>query len=397
MNGWLQRRPATRRADQHERPTPYAMLLILMGVILMLMLLPTTGCGQGEPSTTTTSLADASSPTTTSVIPVTSTTETSVSVPVSTPTGGYAHEPGYLESQTVDLSTVAGLDKAGLTDAQKAVLAQQSFVAVDAPASERSWRFWQVYESARYQGLPPLVTTDSVLNAYHELFDTLLQRLEEESLFAQAVVMTEALYDAASDQWNSAADPGIKEEARRNMAYFSVAGSLLAGAASGPADLPDVLPLNASGFFVDDVVITASAVAIDGVGGILGQAGPRSLRTGSLLPALGNMQFDSADLANMEANGSLLNVITHEMGHVIGFGTIWSNLGLLIGAGGADPRFTGAGATAQYNTIFGQSGTSVPVESTGGSGPARQPLAGDHVQQRVNDRLDQQRLESADG
>ncbi len=91
-----------------------------------------------------------------------------------------------------------------------------------------------MYESARYQGLPLLVTTDSVLNAYHGLFDTLLQRLEEESLFAQAVVMTEALYDAASDQWNSAADPGIKEEARLNMAYFSVAGSLLAGAASGP-------------------------------------------------------------------------------------------------------------------------------------------------------------------
>ena len=51
------------------------------------------------------------------------------------------------------------------------------------------------------------MTTDSVLNAYHGLFDTLLQRMEEEALFDQAVVMTEALYAAASDQWNTATDP----------------------------------------------------------------------------------------------------------------------------------------------------------------------------------------------
>ena len=234
MKTWLHKRPTTRGSDLRERPIPYARLLLLAGVLSVLTLLPATGCGRDEPLTTTTSLADAPSPMTTSAMPVTSTTETPVDVPTSTPTGGYAHEPAYLESQAVDLSTVVGLDKAGLTSAQETVLARQGFVAVDAPAAERPWRFWQVYESARYQGLPLLVTTDSVLNAYHGLFDTLLQRLEEESLFAQAVVMTEALYDAASDQWNSAADPSIKEEARRNMAFFSVAGSLLAGAASGP-------------------------------------------------------------------------------------------------------------------------------------------------------------------
>jgi hypothetical protein len=148
--------------------------------------------------------------------------------------GEYADEPPYLEPTAVDPASVQGLDKAGLTDAAKGVLARQSFVAVGGPAGERPWRFWQVYENARYQGLPFLITTDSVLNAYHGLFDTLLQRLEEESLFAQAVVMTEALYEAASEQWNTATDPVIKEEARRNMAYFSVAGSLLAGTPSGP-------------------------------------------------------------------------------------------------------------------------------------------------------------------
>jgi hypothetical protein len=56
------------------------------------------------------------------------------------------------------------------------------------------------------------------------------------------------------------------------------------------------------------------------------------------------------------------------MAHVLGFGTIWNALGLLSGAGGSDPRFTGADATAEYNSIFGVAEASVPVENTGGLG-----------------------------
>jgi hypothetical protein len=56
------------------------------------------------------------------------------------------------------------------------------------------------------------------------------------------------------------------------------------------------------------------------------------------------------------------------MGHVLGIGTIWSSLGLLEGAGTADPRFTGEQATAEYNSIFGGDESSVPVEAGGGSG-----------------------------
>jgi hypothetical protein len=44
---------------------------------------------------------------------------------------------------------------------------------------------------------------------------------------------------------------------------------------------------------VDDLRIEATAPAIDGVGNILGQAGPRSFRSGSFLPVTGIMEFDS--------------------------------------------------------------------------------------------------------
>ncbi|QDT44366.1 putative outer membrane protein pmp20 precursor [Gimesia alba] len=131
-------------------------------------------------------------------------------------------------------------------------------------------------------------------------------------------------------------------------------------------DVPDVIVAGIG--LVDDLRIEATAPAIDGVGGILGQAGPRTVRTGSFIPATGIMQFDSADLANLEANGQLIDVILHEMGHVIGIGTIWDSLGLLLNGGTTDPRFTGANAIAQYNAILGRSVVDIPVEGMAGPG-----------------------------
>ena len=120
---------------------------------------------------------------------------------------------------------------------------------------------------------------------------------------------------------------------------------------------------------VDDVVIFAEVKAIDGPGNILGQAGPCFVRSGSRIPYLGNMEFDSADLAKLEANGTLEPVILHEMLHVIGFGTIWPDLGVIDTTSATDPFFTGTGARAAFKNLNGGStytGNPVPVENTGG-------------------------------
>src|SRR6185503_9054120 len=69
-------------------------------------------------------------------------------------------------------------------------------------------------------------------------------------------------------------------------------------------------------------------------------------------------------------------VILHEMAHVLGFGTIWTDLNLLADASpppGTDPHFTGAQATAAFNAVGGASymaSLKVPVENTGGAGTA---------------------------
>jgi hypothetical protein len=139
-------------------------------------------------------------------------------------------------------------------------------------------------------------------------------------------------------------------------------------------DLPAV---RVDGETIDDVLILAQGSAIDGPGKILGQAGPTRLRPAgrqksAFLPAKGIMAFDTADLKRMETDRTLHDVITHEMGHVLGIGTIWGHKGLLRGAGTSNPTFTGAGAKAAYKELRGEGARlqAVPVENQGGPGTA---------------------------
>jgi Leishmanolysin len=136
-------------------------------------------------------------------------------------------------------------------------------------------------------------------------------------------------------------------------------------------DLPSA---RVGGQVIDDVLIVAQGVPIDGPGKIVGQAGPTHLRPRSagaaaFLPARGVMSFDTADLARLQARSMLKDVITHEMGHVLGIGSVWARKGLLKGAGGRNPTFAGAGAMEEYRKLRrAPRRRRVPVENTGGPG-----------------------------
>ena len=124
---------------------------------------------------------------------------------------------------------------------------------------------------------------------------------------------------------------------------------------------------------IDDLVIFVAVEPIDGPRGTLASAGPCFVRTSSNIPLVGGMRFDEADLATLEQSGDLEGVILHEMGHIIGVGTLWEPAGLLADPadnGGTDPHFTG---TAAINAFDGNGGSAytggkVPVEDTGGAG-----------------------------
>ena len=139
----------------------------------------------------------------------------------------------------------------------------------------------------------------------------------------------------------------------------------------------DIFDVFYRGKIIDDIRIDAKLTEIDGVGGILGRAGPTAIRIDGGLPALAIMEFDEADAANFDsmpsgAEGTLWDdIVTHEMMHTIGFGTIWNYLGLLAGGGTDNPTFTGENATGVYEAASGVTDSGgVPVEGDGGAGTA---------------------------
>jgi hypothetical protein len=122
---------------------------------------------------------------------------------------------------------------------------------------------------------------------------------------------------------------------------------------------------------ITNVRIYINFDSIDGPGAVLGRAGPCFIRTASGLPVVGFVELDTADLSNLERNGTLDDVMTHEFGHVLGLQSFnWARRGLVVNQGGLDPYFQGAVGREGFAAIGGgtYTGTPVPLENTGGQG-----------------------------
>lgn len=133
--------------------------------------------------------------------------------------------------------------------------------------------------------------------------------------------------------------------------------------------IPSYIDGNGSTGGLTGITITARIGAIDGVGGILGSAGPTFADVddaGFFLATEGEMDFDEADVDGLGPN--LTTVILHEMAHVIGLGSLWTFNNLYVDGTG---EYTGAAGLAAYRAEFEQpDATFVPVELGGGGGTA---------------------------
>tara|TARA_B110000196_G_C20990843_1_gene588119 strand:- start:21 stop:926 length:906 start_codon:yes stop_codon:yes gene_type:complete len=130
---------------------------------------------------------------------------------------------------------------------------------------------------------------------------------------------------------------------------------------------------------VDDVLIYVKIVAKDGPGGTLASAGPCFTRQIGSIPVIGRMEFDEADLQVLENNNQLFPVILHEMGHVLGIGTLWNRKDLLRNPSldgednlvpNQDTHFLGERAIVAFDANGGDAyvGAKVPVENASAAG-----------------------------
>lgn len=130
--------------------------------------------------------------------------------------------------------------------------------------------------------------------------------------------------------------------------------------------------------YIDDLLIGFSVKYIDGPYNVLGAAGPDYYRSWSTKqPLMGFMEFDSADWTLMQTKGILEAVVLHEMGHVLGLGSMWTYFGLLSPSNcysvtGVKPAFLGSSALGTLQKDIDPRNslgvTYVPVEDTGGGG-----------------------------
>ena len=125
---------------------------------------------------------------------------------------------------------------------------------------------------------------------------------------------------------------------------------------------------------VDDLLIIVNIEVIDGPSGTWGKGGPREIREQSHLPVTGRVWFDRADINDM-SRIDFLDTAVHEMGHVLGIGTLWDDFGFLQNPSldaneepiypAPDTHFTGPLAIAAFENADGSNyrGKKVPVEN----------------------------------
>lgn len=119
-----------------------------------------------------------------------------------------------------------------------------------------------------------------------------------------------------------------------------------------------------NGTSVDDMLILVEIEGVDGPGGVLGRAAPCLLRDDDPLPAVGYVSLDAVDVETFGDSPVLVDLVFHELGHTLGFGTLWEPF--LDGAASVTPTFDGPEAVSEWHGLGGTD--DVPVEGTGGPG-----------------------------
>lgn len=141
----------------------------------------------------------------------------------------------------------------------------------------------------------------------------------------------------------------------------------------GLSILKQQLPCGSYPKRIDDLYICGAYEDIDGLGKILGYAGALYTRLLNRFNYVGVMVFDVADVINLRDKNRLLDVILHEMGHIIGISqssferkNLMTTFNTILD--GEQCTYNGINANREYQKITNCTSSSVPMEEDGGSG-----------------------------
>ena len=218
----------------------------------------------------------------------------------------------------------------------------------------------------------PCSSGDRVLASFEEPGVHTLTLEVSDSMFEPVVATTPITVGPAPSagyEIDLRLDPSMRPEFRRAFEDAAARWSevIVADVPDQHLDLPEGFLgwIPAFSGVVDDVLIDARDVPIDGPRGTLGRAAGLAVRPGHWQPYWGLMEFDTDDLEMLHEQGRLGDVILHEMGHVLGLGGNWLLNGLIDNPL-LDPRYTGAAGVAAYRELGGSG--PVPLEHEGGLG-----------------------------
>ncbi len=117
---------------------------------------------------------------------------------------------------------LSGLEKAPLSSQAMRLLRQNGFVVTRGEEDE----MYDVYIECKERHQPIFVTTDAVLHTCHIFFDYLLRILEIERLYGFATELTQKMVELSKAQYEEAKDEDVKEAARLNIGFFTVANKI---------------------------------------------------------------------------------------------------------------------------------------------------------------------------
>jgi len=142
-----------------------------------------------------------------------------------TPVSFTPSSPTY--SLPLDLTQIANSDQIqnefNLNSGQEALLERNGFMVILWSGDD----IVEPYKTLKNRDVPIFVTTDTLLHLYHIQFNEILKRIEEEEFYSQLIDMSLAMLERAESDYQTFTEPMLKEAARRNVAYFAVALSLL--------------------------------------------------------------------------------------------------------------------------------------------------------------------------